>query len=179
MSKLPDYRNVLIISGTGRNVGKTSFVCLLINNLKVHEIIAVKISPHFHDIENKENIIVQNNNFEILKETRTDGKKDSSKMLLSGAKDVFYIQAQDENIYLAFKYLHDNFICNKPVVFESASIGKYILPAFHFVVTSSNQVSEKKQFTDIYNPIIIQNINNKFDFDFDKLSLIEDKWNLL
>ena len=48
-----NHNNILTISGTGKNVGKTSLACRIIHRLSAtHKLTAVKISPHFHWIEN-------------------------------------------------------------------------------------------------------------------------------
>jgi len=169
-------KNIIIVSGTGQNVGKTTFVCLLINKFKQNSIIAIKVSPHFHEIKDNNSIILKTENFIIINETNLDGKKDSSKMLVSGAKSVYYIQAKDEYVFEAFEYLQNNFLKNQPIIFESASIAKYVEPAYHFVITSNNQTSTKKSFNNFKNPILIENIDFNFKFDFENLQLIENKW---
>jgi len=174
---LKEFNNILLISGTGRNVGKTFFSCLLIDKFKENNLIGLKISPHFHDIDNEENIFYKTNNFIILKETKTNGIKDSSKMFISGSKSVFYIQAKDENIFKAFQYLNENYIKNQPVVCESAALGKFIIPSVHFVITSDNQISIKKNIPDSKSIVIVKNQNNMFQFDFERIKLIDNKWN--
>jgi len=43
------YPNILLVSGNGRNSGKTTLACKIIERFsKDHEITGLKISPHFH-----------------------------------------------------------------------------------------------------------------------------------
>ena len=46
MIRLP---NLIIVSGTGQNVGKTTFVQSVINKFSSQNITAIKISPHKHE----------------------------------------------------------------------------------------------------------------------------------
>ena len=71
--------NSLIIAGTGQNVGKTTLVCNIISENKAYNIIALKISPHFHKLAINDKIISQTPNYTIVEETKTDTNKDSSK----------------------------------------------------------------------------------------------------
>ena len=41
--------NMLLIAGTGTKSGKTTFACRVIEQLKDTGIIAIKITPHFHE----------------------------------------------------------------------------------------------------------------------------------
>jgi len=166
-------KNIILVSGTGQNVGKTTFVCKLIKQFKEQNIIALKISPFWHNINNDSDIIIQNVRYLILKESNTEGLKDSSKMLLSGAFQTFYIQATDAHISEAFDYLKSNYIKNQPVICESSALLKYIRPAFHFIITRGEK---KKEATDF--EIGVQNVNNKFDFEMDRLLLKNNEWEM-
>ena len=170
------YNNIILVGGTGRNVGKTTFVCKLINKFKDQNVIGLKICPYMHDIERAENLLLSDENFQILRETNMDGKKDSSKMLMNGAKEVYYIQAVDEGILTAFNFLMEKFIGNHPVICESASLRKYIQPDINFCVTSNDENLENKKSCDFNFDCIVTNERNDFDFNFDRLELVENKW---
>ena len=58
--------NILIVAGTGRNIGKTITACRIIGQLaKNHEPVGVKISPHFHELEVNLKYLYQSENFVI------------------------------------------------------------------------------------------------------------------
>ena len=174
MKKSAVYKNLIIVSGTGKNVGKTTFVCKLIETFKKQNIVALKISPFWHNINNNEDILISNERFLILKESNTEGLKDSSKMLLSGATQTFYIQATDINILESFDYLTSNYIKNQPVICESSALLKYIKPSFHFIITRDIKSSVKNN-----SEIWVKNVNNLFDFDVNKLILLNNEWMLM
>jgi len=165
------FKNLILVSGTGQNVGKTTFACSLIKRFKDQNIVALKISPFWHNINNDNDIIIKNERFLILKESNTEGLKDSSKMLLSGASQTFYIQAIDIHILEAFDYLVSNYFKAQPVICESSALLKYVKPAFHFIITRNEKQKENNDFE-----IWVQNINNEFDFNMNSLSLVNNEW---
>ncbi len=149
---LPVYNNIILISGSDRNVGKTFFACELIRKFRHLPLVGIKISPHWHEIDHPENILIQNEYFLILHETIADGRKDSSKMLNSGAERVYYLQSDDEHLKTAFDYLNDHYIKGKPAVCESAALSKFITPAAHLRITEH---TEKGKIDIILNRIFI------------------------
>jgi len=169
------HKNLILVSGTGQNVGKTTFVCMLIEKFKKQQVIALKISPYWHNINNEKDIIVNNGQYMILRESNNDGNKDSSKMHLSGAFQTYYIQATDKHIPEAFNYLNKNFIKNQPVICESSALGKHFTPAFHFVITKDLNINIRENKSTI---IRVQNTNNMFDFDFNSLILDKNNWHI-
>ena len=102
MMKLPNW---LILVGTNRNAGKTSLACKVIEDHRSQGITAIKISPHFHPVEENDNVISRTNNYVIIKEEKKGTGKDSSRMLDAGASEVFYIQVWDNNLNEAIKEL--------------------------------------------------------------------------
>ena len=99
------FGNFLIISGNGRNVGKTFFACRIIEFLSQnHAVTAVKISPHFHQISENSDILINSEQFVVINETEIS-HKDSSLFFQSGAAKVFYVMANPENPEKAFQFL--------------------------------------------------------------------------
>ncbi len=121
--------NMIIVRGTGRNVGKTLSACNIISNLaEKHETIGIKISPHFHELSGYQDYIHQSEDFVIVEEKfMTD--KDSSRMLQAGAKKVFYIQAKNDQLLNAINLLNEQLNPASPVVVESGGLYDYIEPA--------------------------------------------------
>ncbi len=126
------FHNILIVCGSGRKVGKTTLICSIINNIsKKHSIVAIKISPHFHQrsplmqlmqpVEKEEgyNIYMENNIH----------SKDSSLFLQAGANPVYYIEALDQNLERAFYSVLKKTGTDKLIVIESGYLGKIIKPA--------------------------------------------------
>lgn len=137
------YQNILIVSGSGRNSGKTTFICRLINHYSLkHKIVAIKISPHFHDEISENPVIVKSSGFIIEKEINPDKSKDSSRMLKAGASEVYYIQTNDEYIKEAVDYILNLTGKKVPVVCESGGLAIYIKPGLHVFMKNENYESK-------------------------------------
>ncbi len=137
--------NVLIISGTGRNSGKTTVACQLIRHFsKGYRVVSVKISPHQHK-RGKENLIIeQKDNYTVFEETDHHTGKDSSKMLKAGASRCFYIQAADPYVEEAFLQVYHKFPEETPIICESPALPAYIHPGA-LIITDHAGVHPKKE----------------------------------
>lgn len=142
MQKWP---NILLVAGTNRNVGKTTFICKIIEAVaKVHEVTALKITPHFHELTDTLELIHESDNLVICKELSKKLPKDSSKMLAAGAKHVFYVQCTDEKLPEAFKILELFLPSSGPIVCESAALGNLIEPGLFVVMRHANDQANNK-----------------------------------
>jgi len=139
----------IIISGTTRNVGKTTFACQIIEKYKVEEVTAIKISPHIHNIEKESIIIERNADFTVIKEHKKDINKDSSRMLKAGAKDVYFIMTRDENLQKVVDYLNRIIDFNKRIVIESAAIRRFIKPQYFYLIYNDENTKVKYQNLDL------------------------------
>ena len=137
------YTNILVVSGTGRNTGKTTFVCKLIKKFKNQRCIAVKISSHFHSLPQDADFVVNTENYQVIVEGDADGKKDSQKMLEAGAKKVFYVQSKDESLPEVLKYIQIN--KEQPFIFESGAIARYLPDALHVCFSGNKQYKPCRQ----------------------------------
>ncbi|HBL74173.1 MAG: hypothetical protein A2W90_17625 [Bacteroidetes bacterium GWF2_42_66] len=133
------FENTLIVAGSGRNCGKTSFLCDLLRNLQLPEVAAVKITPHFH--ESTDGLVLLNDHtaFKIYREENRDSEKDSSRFLQAGAKTSIYIQTEDDTLLEAFDFASHFLGEGQPVVIESAALAKYIHPALFLFVQKENE----------------------------------------
>ena len=138
------FDNLIIVAGTGRNSGKTTFVCRIIECFRDEGVISVKITPHFHSPSAGLISIADGKDFRIFRETATDGVKDSSRMRLAGAEVSYYIQATDSSVKNSFLELaRRNLISSGPVVCESPALGLHIKAAILFLA-DSNEVLERR-----------------------------------
>lgn len=130
--------NLLLVGGAGRNVGKTEFVCRLIEEFsKKYEIYALKVSAIFPD----EHLYHGNHSHDtpegqLFEENRLDAHKDTSRMLRAGAKRVFYLRCDDTGIAAGYREFLERIPANALVVCESNSLSSLIEPALHIVVRS-------------------------------------------
>lgn len=165
--------NILLIAGAGRNTGKTMLACEIIRHLsETTNVIGIKISPHFHPVENEQKIIMKEKRFCIIEEI-LNTNKDSSRMLQAGAKKVFYIQAKQENLQEAFNTISAK-LRNYPVVCESGGLHKYIKPGL-FLFVKGEEIPENKKAILTYNPIIVNFYKAISDIDVKNISFINNR----
>ena len=144
MKHRPDF---LIISGNGRNTGKTSYACRVISKISSSfPITAIKVSPHFHPDRNSSNIILSEENFMICRENEPDGNKDSSRMLQAGARKVYYIETTDGHLEKAMTVLLENIGVEGPVICESGGMRKLVEPSLFLLLKLTGQTDMKPGF---------------------------------
>ena len=179
MSIKPEF---LIISGNGRNTGKTSFAERVIRkNSAVHNITAIKVSPHFHPANAGINILYANSNFNISMETDMEGVKDSSRMLRAGAAMVYYIEAEDEHLAEAMRVLTEKVKLAGPMICESGGMRKLIEPSLFIVLTRPGLKAETESFR-ILSPqadLIVHFSDGTFDPDPDNVVFTQNQWEII
>jgi len=172
--------NLLLIAGTGRNVGKTSLACALISQKAVsHQVIGVKISPHFHEISPTKKPIIRYKNFEIIEELNSDGNQDSSRMLKAGASRVFYVQTQSDIALIeVMKELRQFWRSETAVICESGGLRQFIEPGLFMVCRSADQPEMKPHLKLLESKVdrFITFQESGFDFDLSKIKFENHKW---
>ncbi|NQU86311.1 MAG: hypothetical protein HQ541_11170 [Mariniphaga sp.] len=138
------YKNILLISGAGRQVGKTAFVCQIISKLKIHQITAVKISPHFHDPTPGLIHLSKGKGWIINKESNQKNSKDSSLYLQAGVYKSYYVQAEKNCLIEMFEKLKNILPENSPVIIESARLLKIIIPGISVYIIKDNSIETGK-----------------------------------
>lgn len=139
---MKSYPNILLVAGTGRNVGKTVSACKIIQNLsKIYRTVGVKISPHFHELESNLKYLHKSEKLVIIEEQKIT-QKDSSRMLQSGAEKVFFVQANNENLTDAFNLILKYVDPEQPVVVESGGLYEIMEPGMLFFVSGAKPKKE-------------------------------------
>lgn len=173
--KRKKYNNVLIVAGTGRNSGKTRLACMIITRFRNLSPVGIKISPHFHEPAGGLLSWQLSDKFNIYVETGQGGRKDTERMLESGAYPVYYIQARDKDVKEAFGIVIKKVESTVPVICESPSLAGCIDPGVLFI-TDSGEVHKKKEIDDLF-----ARADRVFDApadkeDFDKLGFSGGNW---
>ena len=145
-------KNILLISGSGRNVGKTSFILEVIAKNASRNLAAIKITPHFHDPTEGLVPISVTENYRIYQETDCASSKDSSLFLQAGAKKVFFIQSKDFYLEEAFQLTLKKLLPDQPIMVESAALRKIIIPGLYLFIQKNEEVKssalEMQKFAD-------------------------------
>ena len=87
--------NLLLIAGTGNKSGKTTLACRIIDQFRHPEIVAIKITPHFHETTPGLDSYFRKQGYSISEETDTETAKDTSRMLKAGASKVYFAKVTD------------------------------------------------------------------------------------
>lgn len=136
----------ILVGGTGRNIGKTTLVEMLINHLSnFGQVAGIKISnikPDGMKFHGKHEV-KSDENFYIWEETITSGNKDSIRFLKAGAKKAFFIQTNDDFVQEAFQKMVQQLEGNEIVVCESNSLRNVMKPAAFFMIKGDDNVASK------------------------------------
>ncbi|PLX14932.1 MAG: hypothetical protein C0598_00265 [Marinilabiliales bacterium] len=167
--------NIILISGSGRNVGKTTLACNIIKTLSTdNDVVGLKISPHFHKTSELQKLISEGESFKVFQEFDSKQEKDSSRMLNAGAKEVFFIQCSDQEIEKAVQSLQNILTSKSPIVCESGSLAKSIDIGIHLLVKGINPDETKLSYRKnlekadyIISPLDFNNDNIFFNLEYD------------
>jgi hypothetical protein len=130
--KLPQ---LLLIAGNGRNSGKTTLACLIIQKFSPdHQIIALKISQHWHRIATGGEVICDTEDLYIAEETDALTGKDSSRMLQAGAKRSFFICSAEDHLSLAINKILELADGNTLFICESGGLRSFVEPGLFLIV---------------------------------------------
>lgn len=138
--------NLIIVAGTGRNVGKTECVCRLISKISQQtEVYGLKVSAIYPD-EGIHHGSHQNvsPSLNLVEEHRVDLEKDTCRMLRAGARKVFYLQGDDGAIERGFAHFLSRVPAHSPIVCESGSLHKFVEPSLLILVKSVDQDSKPR-----------------------------------
>jgi hypothetical protein len=179
MLNLPNW---LIVYGTNRNAGKTTLITKIIREFgKSVPITAIKISPHFHPVDDEAQIVIKTDDYIIVRETRANTGKDSSRMLESGAEEVFYIQVWDNNLEKVLSEITGLVRPGSMVTCESGWARNLIIPGV-FLILNRKGNTDIKSSAAALKPLAsrwIEFDGEYFDFNPEDLVIENGKWKLV
>lgn len=168
--------NLLLVSGNGRNSGKTYFACQVIKELSENmEVVAVKISPHFHHQEGAK-VVVEEKDFIIIDEDRIIDK-DSSLMLQAGASKVWFVMVKRGKIDRLLPLLIE-IIGENAIICESAGLHKLVNPgAFVFIKRTGEQIVKNEHIEG--HPVIVENNGNSFSLELSNITFTNNQFSII
>jgi len=135
--------NLLLIASTGNKSGKTTLACRIIGQFGIEGVIGIKITPHFHETTPGLVMISETTGFSIYEETDAGTGKDTSRMLLAGARRVFFAKVTDNDLLPAFKAVLKHIPENAPIVCESPALRYFVEPGIFVIMSSYNSYNKK------------------------------------
>ncbi len=136
------FKDLLLVSGSGRNVGKTTFICDVIASSPLKKMAAIKITPHFHESDKGLIPIVENSNFRIYEETNYTSVKDTSRYLRAGAERSYFIQTTDDYLKEAFQLTSVLLDPDLPFIVESARLRHILVPELFVFIQGSDSIEK-------------------------------------
>ncbi len=143
-NNLPYDKNLLIIGGSGKNVGKTTFALSLISKVSTKiQVIGLKVSTHkqgeelFHGSHGT----MLSNDYRITTETRKIPRKDTALMLDAGASSSYYIEVAGNKVLEAYNEFMTQYNVNGfPVVCESRTLRNHVKPGLFILLVNKNEI---------------------------------------
>ncbi len=175
-------KNMLIAGGTGRNAGKTEYMCRIIGRLSGYkEIITLKISgimPGNDPYHGRHGPPPEK--FRLIEETSRDGVKDSSKMLLAGAARAFYLRTKDECMEEALDHFFRVVDQHAFILAESARLRKIVRPGLFIMVRREGDENTMKSVADLIHlaDVMVNSDGASFDPQPERIGLDKKGWHL-
>lgn len=129
---------MLMIGGSGRNVGKTTLICAIIRKFApTTPLIGLKVTSIRHGEEDfhGHHDVPLSETFRIFEETDKESVKDTAKMLSAGARKVYFIQTPDEQMPLAMDAFFALVGQQSTIVCETRSLRRLIKPGLFILIT--------------------------------------------
>ncbi len=183
--KLPNF---LVIGSYARNSGKTGFSQKLINSIK-QDVVALKVTI----IKKGEKAGIcprggegcgvcssLKENFELTEETKRDGLKDTSKLLIAGASKVYWLRVKEDSVLEGLNLFLNKIDDSTSVICESNSIMKYINPAVFILLKSKTGKTRKESALNVESKadLIVETTENSINFNFEDMTFINNRWML-
>lgn len=183
LNELQYYPNILLVTGNGKNVGKTTLSCRIIaNNKHKADLVCVKISTHFHDFDKDDKVIEQNEDFILIEELKRGTGKDSSQMLDAGAKRVFFLMVKDDYLPRAWALLQEQLDdVNVPMIIESAALRKILKPGLFTMILrfDRKKIISPLKLVESYVNHFIEFTGEDFDFDAKRIVFEKQGWGII
>jgi hypothetical protein len=169
-------KNLLLIAGTGTKSGKTSMACRLIRQFPELKIIAIKITPHFHETTSGLLTISEKRGYTIYEETDSKTFKDTSRMLDSGAYKVYFAKVWDDQLFEVFSEIMKFIPQATPAICESPALRNFVEPGV-FIIMTSEDINKKKDISHLQKlPHVMLKLEETDNSDSFPIGFEEGKW---
>lgn len=165
----------MLISGSGRKVGKTWLACILIRKWKKRvPVAAIKISRHRHDPAYRMKQLVSGEGFVIWEELDSSWK-DTGKFAEAGASPVLFIEAEVNHLFDAFRYAVDFTEKAQMMICESGGLVNFVKPGLMIFIQSaeSNPDGEKSRIRDMADLVVT---SRELESVADRIQICDGEW---
>ncbi|HOW50852.1 MAG TPA: hypothetical protein PLV42_02280 [bacterium] len=131
------HRGLLLIGATAKDSGKTTLCERLIARFsKRSDLYGVKVT-----IVHGERSEIR---YSVTEETRCDGRHDTGRMLIAGARKVFWVRCDETTVGQALDDLFLRIPAGTLIVCESNSVRNYLIPDLFLMVSREGEGELKK-----------------------------------
>jgi len=118
--------------------------------------------------------------YKITEETDPEREKDTSKLLKTGAKKVYWLRVRENAVLPAMEKLLNEKDLSGPVICESNSLMKYIKPSLFLLLEASGEAMKKKSALDVEDKadLIIETTAESSNFDVSRLNFSDSRWSI-
>lgn len=178
--KIQTHKNIIVVGGTYRNLGKTEFICSLLKRFNEKDIVVMKIKTRypgdgkFHGRGKR-----LESGYLIRREDSTEGMEDSKRLLDAGASSVLYIRSRAEKLGEA---MEEALAATKKqlIICESNSVVDVLSPAAYIMIIGPDRERYKPSSTRLMDKadIIIKSSGMSFDINPEDLNISAEggKW---
>jgi hypothetical protein len=172
-------KNLLLIAGTGTKSGKTSLACKIIKQFPELKIIAIKITPHFHETTAGLLAVSEESGYSIYEETDQESFKDTSRMLRAGASKVYFAKVWDDQLFKLFNEIMKLIPDGAPVICESPALRHFVEPGA-FIIMTSNTINKHKDISNLQKlPHVMFQLEELKDIGRLPIEFGNGKWSLI
>ncbi len=177
---------MLMIGGSGRNVGKTTLICAILRKFaSANSIIGLKVTgirPGEEDSHGHHTHPLTEN-YSIVQESGENIRKDTAKMLQAGARKVYFIQSTDEQLPLAMKSFFELEDRNSIIICESRGLRHLLKPGVFILISNpahTNLKSKNVEFVKYANlHLQFDSENHTMETNADKVNIENGMWQLI
>ncbi len=177
---------MLMIGSAGSNVGKTELACALLRKFsKSFDIIGIKVTT----IKDKDGQCPRGGEgcgvcsslegvYCITEETDSSSGKDTARLLTAGASRVFWLRVLRDHLLEGTTALLDIIGPDSVSICESNSLRQVVEPGLFLMAKNRNLNVWKNSAQQVkkYADRIIVSDGSSFDFDLDRIKLIDGRW---
>ncbi len=185
-TEMIDIPGMIMVGAGDRNAGKTEFVCSLIRKFgSKHNITGIKVTT-INELDSGcprsgEGCGVcakLEGDFCITEETSSLSNKDTCRMLVAGAKKVFWLRVLKSHLEEGIRSLLEVIGDDQIMICESNSLRSIVEPGLFFMVRSGNATRCKPSAEKVigYADDIVLFNGNQFDIDINSIKLVDGKW---
>jgi hypothetical protein len=178
---------MLLIGAAGRDAGKTTFACEVIQRFEQAQPVAAKVTA----IQERDGACPRGGegcgvcsslteNYCITEETRTDGEKDTQRLLAAGAQRVYWLRVLKEHLEEGAGRLLDLLGTDVPIICESNSLRLVVEPGLFIMMRrhSTNAVKASAQSVLHHANAVVYSDGTNFDLHIEHIKFENYRWML-